>query len=165
VRIDMGDPAPIAVALITETPDGYAWRTLATTATLTGSVARARVDVKTLSCAPGAGLEQPDLVFGFVRVPDGDLLLDVRPMITNDSISGHWDVTSFGTAHAGFFMYALRPGVKPPGDGFELLVVSEHEVNRPGGPSPPVAVVRLPVKVPSVSFAHLDLCGGEALAD
>jgi hypothetical protein len=164
VQLGGGDPAHVAVALITDTPDGYAWRTLATTSVPTFATTQMYVERRTLSCNASAGLSQPDLVFGFVRLPNDHTVLTVRPMLGTGALRGTWDAGSFGSWHAGFFMYALRPGYQPPAGGLQLAVFDGWEVSRPGAPSIEV-VDRHLVTIPQTAFARHDACSGEVVFD
>ncbi len=162
LRVEVDNAARIRLGLITGSDGEYNWRELAVTEGRTDSVAASYAYVLPISCAPDAGLAQPDLVFGYVRVADGHELVAVRPKAGLDEVRGRWDVSSGGW-HAGLFLFAMRPDHGPGPDGLDLLIVERYRVQRPD--SGVVLTVTDPqeVTVPADSFDHDAACTGEVV--
>ena len=130
LRVEVDGTARIRLGLITGSGAEYRWRDLAVTQGRTDPVADSYAYVLPISCAPAAGLAQPDLVFGYVRVADGHELLAVRPKAGLDAVRGRWSVSAGGW-HAGLFLYAVHPGHGPGPEGLDLLIVESYPVQRP----------------------------------
>jgi hypothetical protein len=163
LRVDVDGAARIRLGLITGAGGEYNWRELAVTEGRTDSVAASYAYVLPISCAPTAGLAQPDLVFGYVRVADGHELVAVRPKAGLDEVRGRWDIATGGW-HAGLFLYAVQPGQGPGPDGLDLLIVERYRLDRPSPGADGVMVTEpQDVTIPADSFGHDDACTGEVV--
>ena len=161
LRVGLDGGARIRLGLITGSDGEYAWRDLATAVAATDRVAQTYVYAHPVSCVPDAGLTQPDIVFGYIRVADDRELVAVRPMSGLDVVRGRWNSASGGW-HAGLFLYALQPGQSVPTDGLGLLIAERYEIERADAPSNPVLVeMRDEVRIGSTEFGHDDACTGE----
>jgi hypothetical protein len=163
LRVEVDGAARIRLGLVTGSAGEYRWRELAVAQGRTDAVADSYAYVLPVSCAPAAGLAQPDLVFGYVRVADGHELVTIRPKAGLDEVRGRWNISPGGW-HAGLFLYAMQPGHGPDPDGLDLLIVERYRVDRPIPGSDGVMVTRPEeVAVPADSFGHDDACTGEVV--
>ncbi len=162
LRVEVDNAARIRLGLITGSDGEYRWRELAVTEGRTDSVVASYAYALPISCAPAAGLAQPDLVFGYVRVADGHELVAVRPKAGLDEVRGRWSVSSGGW-HAGLFLFAMRPDHGPGPDGLDLLIVERYHVQRPDSGAVLTVTDPQEVTVPADSFGNDDACTGETV--